>query len=354
MYSRSFTVVELTTALTPIPWRTVVPGSQRPPWLLVVAVAVVGVLGLSAVVASVLHGRRLRREQRWTAASAQVETVETAHFLSEVPDGIVPGFEVDLEVVPDVPPAFRAWLSPGTELAVPTSVRVLACRDLQPDELIEQMSANLPERGLAAVKTGERFHLARPTWRLIDRRILAAAAELLDADVAEPLVACLARLAQVRDAGQRTLDDPQMPEIIETLVPPGPLTVSHGLTVAVEMEQNTAATLRFRLDVTATLGETALLVRRAEIVEVACQALSLEATLVLVGRAQPLWSSQPLEAADVRLAPDPPVLVPLAVVPPMREAREGVDPADRTVEMPPLPLADRRLDPGADDRAKAG
>ena len=40
MYSRSFTVVELTTALTPIPWRTVVPGSQRPPWL-VVAIAVV-------------------------------------------------------------------------------------------------------------------------------------------------------------------------------------------------------------------------------------------------------------------------------------------------------------------------
>lgn len=328
MYSRSFTVVELTTALTPIPWRTVVPGSQRPPWL-VVAIAVVGILGLSAAAASALHARRVRREQRWTDLSAQVETVETAHFLSEVPDGLVPGFEVDLQVVPDTPPASRAWVAPETELAVPTSVRVLACPDLQPDALVEAMSAHLPERGLAAVKVGDRFHLARPTWRLIDRRILAAAAQLLDVDVAEPLVACLARLAQVRDAGQRTLVDPEMPEVIETLVPPGPLTVSHGITVAIEIEQNTVADLRFRLDVTATLGETALIVRRAEITEVAFQELCLDATLVLVGRAQPLWRSEPLEAAEVHLAPDPPVLVPLVAA---------------TVE----PAA------GADDRAKAG
>ena len=354
MPSRSFAVVGLTAAVHRIPWGTVAAGSQRPPWFVVLAVALAGALGLSAVAASVLHGRRLRREQRWTDASAQVDAVETAHFLSDVPDGLVPGFEVDLEVVPDAPPASRAWVSPATELTVPTSVRALVCPDLPPDALVEEMSAHLPERGLAAAKTGERFHLARPTWRLIDRRILAAAAGLLDADVAEPLAASLARLAQVRDAGQRTLDDPEIPEVIETLVPPGPLTVSHGVTVVIEVEQNTAATLRFRLDVTATLGETALLVRRAEIVEVACQELSLQVTLVLVGRAQPLWSSQPLEAADVRLAPDPPVLVPLAAAPPRREPGEEVDRPDRTVEMPPLPLADGLSDSGADDRAKAG
>lgn len=329
MYSRSFTVVELTTALPPIPWRTVVPGSERPPWPVVLTVVVLGVLGLSAAAASALHGRRLRREQRWTDARAQVETLETTHFLSEVPDGLVPGFEVDLQVLPDSPPPSRAWVSPETELAVPTSVRVLACPGLQPDALVEEMSAHLPERGLAAVKTGDRFHLARPTWRLIDRRILAAAAQLLDADVAEPLVTGLARLAQIRDAGQRTLVDPELPEVIETLVPPGPFTVSHGVTVAIEIDQNTVAALRFRLDVTATLGETALLVRRAEIAEVALQELSLDATLVLVGRAEPLWRSPPLGAADVHLAPDPPVLVPLAAA---------------AVES----------EPGADDRAKAG
>jgi hypothetical protein len=228
------------------------------------------------------------------------------------------------------------------------------CPDLPADALVEEMSARLPERGLAAVRAGERFHLARPTWRLIDRRILAAAAELLDTDVAEPLVAGLARLAQVRDAGQRTLDDPQLPEVIETLVPPGPFTVCHGVTVAIEVEQDTVATLRFRLDVTATLGETALLVRRAEIVEVAFQELSLDAALVLVGRGQPLWSSQPLEAVDVHLAPDPPVLVPLTAAPVTPEPREPEGPPDPTVEMPPLPLADHHPDPGPADRAKAG
>jgi hypothetical protein len=318
----------------------------------VVAVAVVGLLGLSAAAASALRDRRLRREQRWTDASAQVEARETTHFLTDVPDGIVPGFEVDLEVVPDVPPSSREWVSPVCELAVPTSVRALACPELGPDALIEAMTAHLPERGLAAVKTGERFHLARPTWRLIDRRILAAAVELLDADVAEPLVACLARLAQVRDAGQRTLDDRDLPEVIETFVPPGPFTVSHGLTVAIEIDQNTAATLRFRLDVTATLGETALLVRRAEILEVACQQLTLDAALVLVGRGQPLWRGEPIEVADVHLAPDPPVLVPLTAAPSASGLREADEPPEPTVEMPPLPLVDHRPDPV--DQAKAG
>lgn len=353
MRSRSFTVVELTAALSPIPWGTVAPGSQRTPWLLVFTVAAVGILGLSAAAASALHGRRLRREQRWTAASAQVETVEATHFLSDLPDGLVPGFEVDLEVVPDPRPASRTWVSPATELRVPTSVRALACPDVPPDTLIDGMSACLPERGLAAAKTGERFHLARPTWRLIDRRILTAAAELLDADVAEPLVAGLARLAQIRDAAQRTLDDAELPEVIETLMPPGPFTVSHGLTVAIEVEQNTVATFRFRLDVTATLGETALLVRRAEVVEVACQELILAATLVLVGRGQPLWQAEAFRAPEVHMAPDPPVLVPLtsASAP---EPRDADDPAEKTIEMPPLPLVGLRPEGAPADRAKAG
>ncbi|MGZ4627267.1 MAG: hypothetical protein ACXV3S_13415, partial [Kineosporiaceae bacterium] len=242
-------------------------------------------------------------------------------FVSDVPDGLVPGFEADLEVVPESVPTPRAWISPATELAVPTSVRTLTCPDLDTDVLVDEMCERLPERGLAAVKAGDRFQLSRPTWRLIDRRILAAAAGLLDADVADPLVACLARLEQVRDAGQRTLTDPEQPEVIETLVPPGPLPVSHGVTVTVDVAGEAVATLRFRLDVMAILGETALVVRRGEILEVACQELRLSAVLVLVGRAQPLLCPEALDVPDVHLAPRPPVLVPLVSAPAAPEAQ---------------------------------
>ena len=343
MRSRSYAVVGLTAAVplilivSPSPraqasaegpwaapppgsWTTVPPGPRPPLWLLTVVV-VVGLLGLVAVAAGARYSRRLSRELRWAGGDAEVETAETAHFVSDVPDGLVPGFEVDLEIVPDSPPASRRWLSPATELTVPTSVRALVCPDLETDALVETMCARLPERGLAADRMGERFRLARPTWRLIDRRILAAAAGLLDSDVADPLIACLARLEQVRDAGQRTLVDREQPELIETLVPPGPLTVSHGAVVTVDVAGEVVATVRFRLDVMATLGETALVVRRGEILEVACQELYLSAALVLVGRALPLLSTETLDVVDVHLAPRPPVIIPLVSAPASSDAQ---------------------------------
>lgn len=331
MRSRSFAVVQ-------VPWGDLRPGAPPPGWLLVLVI-VVGLLGLSAVVAAVRRNRRRSRELRWVGDDVEVETADTASFVSDVPDGLVPGFEVDLDVVPDPLPAPRDWTCPTTELPAPTTVRELTCPGLDTGALVDAMCERMPERGLAAVKAGDRFRLSRPTWRLIDRRILAVATALLDADVADPLVAALARLARVRDAGQRTLADPTQPEVIETFVPPGPLTVSHGLTVNLDVDGEIAATLRFRLDVLAMLGETALVVRRGEILEVACQELRLSAALVLVGRAQPLLCPEALDATDVHLAPRPPLLVPLVSVRAEPDTPPLVPDDGGPAEPPTMPLA---------------
>jgi hypothetical protein len=247
----------------------------------------------------------------------------------------------------------RTWLSPVSELVMPTSVRALACPGLDPDALVDQMCGRLPEGGMAAAKLGDRLSLTRPTWRLVDRRILAAVLGVLDADVAEPLVACLARFEQIHDAGERTLADPARPEVIETFVPPRALTLSHGVTVVVDVGPEAVAEVRFRLDVTATLGETALVVRRGEILEVACQEMSLSAAIVLVGRAHPLWRSEPVRVVDVQLAPHPPVLVPLVgrAPAPLSAALAGDD--TRLADPPTVPLVEPRPEPGPPEQARA-
>lgn len=335
------------------PWYTDPSPGQRGPWLLAAGIALLGLVGLSAVALSVWRTRRIRRELQWAAAEPAVETTATAPFVTGLPDDLVPGFELDLDVVPEAQPGARTWLSPATELIMPTSVRALACPGLDPDAMVEEMAGRLPEGGIAAAKLGDRFSLTAHTWRLIDRRILAATVGMLDADVAEPLVACLARFSRIRDAGQRTLVDPAQPEVIETFVPPRPLAVSHGVTVVVDVGPEAAAEVRFRLDVTATLGETALVVRRGEILEVACPELSLFAALVLVGRAQPLWRSEPVRVVDVQLAPQPPVLVPLAGPPPVAVPARPPDDAVRPLDPPTVPLVDPRPEPGPPEQARA-
>ena len=215
----------------------------------------------------------------------------------------------------------------GTALAVPTSVRTLVAGGAPPAALTGAMAAGLPTGGLAARAMGARRSLTRATWRLLDSRILAAAAEVLDVDVAGPLVTWLSRIQRVVDAARTTIADPRTPEMVEVLLPARPFTHSEGLTVTVAVERVVEATLRFRLDVTAELGETAVVVRRGTIPEVVCDVLTVRASLSLTAWPEPLWEPDPVALPKVHLAVRPPVPVPLVPVPrpPAREraARSG-------------------------------
>lgn len=215
----------------------------------------------------------------------------------------------------------------GTSLAVPTSVRTLVAGGTPTAVLTGDMAAGLPAGGLAARTMGARHSLTRVTWRLLDSRILAAAAEVLDADVAGPLITWLSRIQRVVDAARTTVADPRTPDLVEVLLPSRPFTHSEGLTVTVAVERVVEATLRFRLDVIADLGETAVVVRRGTIPEVVCDVLTVRASLSLAAWPSPLWEPDPVSLPKVHLGVRPPVPVPLVPVPrppvPQRAARPG-------------------------------
>jgi hypothetical protein len=186
---------------------------------------------------------------------------------------------------------------------------------------------------MAAAALPQGHRLATATQRLLDSRILTAAAEILDLDVAKELVNGLARVARLREAAERTLADPGEPEIVETLMKPYPLTLTDDLGVEIRIDGRPVATIRFHLDVAAALGETSLVVRLGEISEVVCQALTISATLTLVGWAPPLWKAGPFELPEVHVPLRPPVRVPLLPAP--RASSDGGP--RRTTSRPPVP-----------------
>ena len=219
-----------------------------------------------------------------------------------------------------------------TELTVPSSVRTLT-GTVDTHALVDAMARRLPEGGMAAVRIGGEHHLAPATWRLLDSRILAAAAEILDVDALRPIASCLAGYERVRDAADRTAAVADTPEATVALLAPHPVTVSHEESVQIVVDGRPAATVRFRLDVTAKLGETALVVRLGQIAEVACEVLSLSASLQLIGRPTPLWESPPVSLPEVHLVLWPPLPVP-------RPPRPRTSPEDSPRPMgvrPPVP-----------------
>jgi hypothetical protein len=221
---------------------------------------------------------------------------------------------------------------PPTELPVPTTLRALTCPGVGTERLVADMARALPHGGMAAATLPEGRRLATATRRLLDSRILTAAAEILDLDVAKELVACLARLARLREAAARTLADPAEPEVVETLLEPYPLTVTDDLSVELRIDGRAVATIRFHLDVAAALGETSLVVRLGEI-EVVCETLTVTATLTLVGWSTPLWKAGPIELPEVSVALRPPVPVPLLPAP-----RASSEPGPRRIAgRPPVP-----------------
>lgn len=133
----------------------------------------------------------------------------------------------------------------GTEVAVPTSVRTLLAPAASTASLAAAMAVKLPSGGMAARRMGKQYSLAAVTWRLLDSRVLAAAATLLDIDFAAPLVTWLGRYERVVTAARTTIADPQQPEMVEVVLPARPFTHSEGLTVTVKVEELVTATLRF-------------------------------------------------------------------------------------------------------------
>jgi hypothetical protein len=204
---------------------------------------------------------------------------------------------------------------PATELAGPLPVRRLMCGDAPVEEITAEMTPHLPSGGMAARRVHEELRLTRPTWRLLDARILAGAVRLLDLDVTAALVTWLSRHEPVCAAAERTLTDPEQPEAVVTLLPPQPLAVSQGLGVTVCIDDQEVATITFRLDVSMTVDETSVVVERGELCEVVCDTLTVSAALLLTGWSTPLWRPAPVSLPDLRLAVRPPVVVPLLPVP---------------------------------------
>lgn len=226
-----------------------------------------------------------------------------------------------------------------TELRYPTTARMLAGRGADPEALVAMMAHELPPAGVAAPRVrGLRF--ARSTWRLLDSRILAAAAEILDVDLARPLVDWLATYERLRNAAEATLTDLDQPERTEILVPPRPLKVTDHLSVSVRIDGRQVAEVAFTLEATLKLGETSAVVRRGAIEEVVADVCTATASLALDAWPSPLWQPDPV-TVPVRLTVRPPVRIPLVPVP---RAPAGDDGATR--ERPEVSPSARRAPAG--------
>lgn len=219
-----------------------------------------------------------------------------------------------------------------TELTVPSSVRTITgAVDTRP--LVDLMARRLPEGGMAASRIGGDHHLARITWRLLDSRILAAAAEILEVDALRPIASGLADYERVRDAADRTTEAVDSPEATVVLLAPQVLAASHEESVQIVVDGSPAPPVRFCLDVTAKLAGCSVVVRLGQITELACQVLTLSASLQLIGWTPPLWQSPDVSLPEVHLTLEPPVPVPR--VPRPRPSAE--DAPRRISDRPPVP-----------------
>jgi hypothetical protein len=223
----------------------------------------------------------------------------------------------------------------ANELSYPTSVRAVLGADVGTDVLVTGMTGSLPPEGAAAPHLRGRFTLTRATWRLLDSRVLAAAAEILDLDVARPLVGWLATYERLLRAAEKSRA-PAGEEVTEVLLPPYPLTIADHLAVAIRFDGAEVAEVGFGLTVSMALGETSAVVRRGAIEEVACEACRISASLTLDGWQPPLWQPEPV-VLPVRLVVRPPIPVPL--VPSPRAADEG---PRRATARPPVPSSEPR------------
>jgi hypothetical protein len=216
-------------------------------------------------------------------------------------------------------------------LTWPTTVKELMCGEADRDAIIATMERQLPDEGIAAGRLGRRFGLARATYRLLDSRILEAAAASLEQDVAEPLVGWLANFQNMREAAAKTLggDD----EVTVTLKKPVPFTAKQGVSVSLSVGSDKVATVAFRLEVTIELAEISAAVRHGTIEELVVAVCKAAVSFTLDGCPKPLWKPEPVEIPDGHLVVRPPIRIPLVPIP--RPASAEVPP-QRTAVRPPV------------------
>lgn len=223
---------------------------------------------------------------------------------------------------------------PTTELTTPTSVLALFCGETDRDDVLASMTRQLPSEGVTGERLRPRFNLMRATYRLLDSRILEAAATALDQDVAKPLVAWLADFQNLREAAAKTNDGTA--EVVVELKEPTPFTKTQASDVALFVGEDKVATVTFTLELTVELGKTSAAVRRGAIEEIVCAVCCASATFTLDGCPKPLWKPKPVSLPDVHLPVRPPFRVPLVEVPRPRQSTEASEPR-RTTERPPVP-----------------
>ncbi|MDP5181569.1 hypothetical protein QOZ88_02880 [Blastococcus sp. BMG 814] len=202
---------------------------------------------------------------------------------------------------------------PTSEAPPPTSLRWLTAGGADTDALVATMAARLPADGIAAPTLGQRYRLLRSTYRLLDSRILAAAVSCLDQDVAGPLVHWLATFRELREAARSTRDDPQTPEATVVLAEGHRLSSSQTTEILLHVGGSTIP-IRFRLELTADLGQTSVVLRRGAIDEVVCAA-ALASSLWYADASPELWKGN-APPRELRLLVRPPVEV--LLVPPQR------------------------------------
>jgi len=230
-----------------------------------------------------------------------------------------------------------------TELACPTSLLTLFCGETGADAVVPIMKGQLPPDGLASGRMRSRFDLTRVTYRILDSRILEAAAKSLDQDFAKPLVEWLGTFHNLREAAARTVTGSDEEELV-TLKEPIPFTSTQGTDVVLSVGETRVATISFRLDLTVELGKTSVVLRQGAIDEIVAEVLRASALFTLEAYPKPLWKPEPVALPDVHLTVQPAFVVPLVALPSPRGPAEQ-ETARTVTERPPVPSSGRSPTP---------
>ena len=222
---------------------------------------------------------------------------------------------------------------PTTELTSPTSVLSLFCGDTDTDAVVASMARRLPSEGVTADRVGRRFDLMRATYRLLDSRILEAAATALHQDVAAPLVKWLAGFQNLREAALKTSAGTE--GVVVELNEPTPFTSAQGTEVSLYVGADPVVTVKFRLELKVELGKTSAAVSHGGIDEIVVAVCCASASFTLDGCPKPLWKPDPVSLPDVHLAVRPAFRVPLVPVPRPPQAPDRLD-TEPVPERPPV------------------
>lgn len=193
-----------------------------------------------------------------------------------------------------------------TTVETRTTLRSLVFDSDDDTALIEQMTSNLPRRGLMDGTRGAR--LPRTALRLVESRILATALSLLDEDPGPLFAKGLGVLQEVMDAARATRADPGR-RVVATIQDPYRVPVRRSAYVALLVENQESARVDFDFEVVFAMGHTSISLQHGAVDFIDCDAGELTVSLSLAGATPPLLSRK----ADfpVHWEVRPPIRIPL-------------------------------------------